>query len=148
MALAKDEAWGLLIACAIGASALGLYTYRKLQAPAPTTTHGDTAEEPDDEATQSARDTFAEALEVAFVEDGTDAAVVAKETILVIDWFPCSKPMLDRLLRKKSDALTKKVRAASGLSISKLKTLGFTQVVCDNTRGAKATDDLAARKKR
>ena len=148
MALAKDEAWGLLVACAIGASALGLFTYRKLATPAPTTTHDDAVQEVDDEATQSARDTFAEALEVAFVDDGTDAAVDAKDTTLVIEWFPCSKPMLDRLLRKKNDALTKKVRAASGLSIDKLRTLGFTQVVCDNTRGSKATDDLAARKRR
>ena len=146
MALAKDEAWGLLIACAIGASALGLFAYRKLATPAPMTMQ--VAEIPSDEPTQADRETFAEALEIAFVDDGTDAAVDAKDTTLVVEWFPCSKLMLDRLLRKKNDALTKKVRAASGLSIDKLKTLGFTQVVCDNTRGSKATDDLAARKRR
>lgn len=148
MALAKDEAWGLLIACAIGASALGLFAYRKLAAPAQTTSHADDNEVADDTPTQAMRDDFAEALEVAFVTDGTDAAVDAKDTVLVIEWFPCGKPMLDRLVRKKNDALTKKVREASGLSIDKLKTLGFTQVVCDNTRGIKATDDLAPRKKR
>jgi len=147
VALAKDEVWGLVIACAIGASALGLFTYRKLTAPSATTTHTD-AVEADDEPTQAMREAFAEALEIAFVNDGADAAVDAKDTTLEIVWFPCSKVMLGRLLRKKNDALTKKVREASGLSIEKLKTLGFTQVVCDNTRGAKATDDLAARKKR
>jgi len=147
VALAKDEVWGLVVACAIGASALGLFTYRKLTTPSATTTHTD-AVEADDEPTQAMRDAFAEALEIAFVDDGADAAVDAKDTTLEIAWFPCSKVMLGRLLRKKNDALTKKVREASGLSIDKLKTLGFTQVVCDNTRGAKATDDLAARKKR
>ena len=85
---------------------------------------------------------------VAFVEDGTDAAVSVTATALEITWFPCGKPMLDRLLRKPADALTKQVRVASGLSIPKLKSLGFTQVVCDNTRGGKATDDLAPRKRR
>jgi hypothetical protein len=145
MALAKDEAWGLLIACAIGASALGLFTYRQLtKAPAQV----EVAEAEEETATPALRDVFAETLEVAFVEDGTDAAVFAKDTTLEIAWFPCSKVMLDRLLRRKNDALTKKVREASGLSIAKLKTLGFTQVVCDNTRGTKATDDLAVRKKR
>jgi hypothetical protein len=151
MPLAKDEVWGLVIACAIGASALGLYTYRKLVTPAATTTHADDQEaemEAVDEASAATRDTFAEALEVAFVNDGADAAVNAKDTTLEILWFPCGKPMLDRLLRKKNDALTKKVREASGLSIARLKTLGFTQVVCDNTRGTKATDDLAVRKRR
>lgn len=146
MALAKDETWGLVIACAIGASALGLWTYRKLQ-PTAAPIHAEVVEQ-DEQATPAMRDTFAEALEVAFVEDGTDAAIEVTDTTLEIRWFPCSKPMLDRLLRKKRDALTKKVREASGLSIDKLKTLGFTKVVCDNTRGAKATDDLAARKKR
>ena len=143
MALAKDEAWGLLIACAIGASALGLFTYRQLTKPAP-----EVVELEEETATPALRDAFAEALEIAFVEDGTDAAVFAKDTTLEIAWFPCSKVMLDRLLRRNKDALTKKVRDASGLSIAKLKTLGFTQVVCDNTRGTKATDDLSARKKR
>ena len=147
MALAKDEAWGLLVACTIGAAALGLWGYRQLRAPAPSAAEVATAVD-DDAATQAGRDAFAEALEVAFVEDGTDAAVDAKDTTLQITWFPCGKPMLDRLLRKKNDALTKRVRTASGLSIDKLKTLGFTQVICDNTRGAKTTDDLAARKKR
>jgi hypothetical protein len=145
MALAKDEAWGLLVACAIGASALGLFTYRKLAAPQPTARIVEVA---DTTPTFADRDAFAEALEIAFVDDGTDAAVAAKDTTLEIAWFPCGKPMLDRLLRKKADALTKKVREASGLSIDKLKSLGFTQVICDNTRGAKATDDLAPRTKR
>jgi hypothetical protein len=144
MALAKDEAWGLLVACAIGASALGLFTYRHWNKPA---AQAEVAEVEEETATPALRDAFAEALEVAFVEDGTDAAVFAKGTTLEIAWFPCSKVMLARLLRRKNDALTKKVRAASGLSIAKLKTLGFTQVVCDNTRGTKATDDLLARKK-
>lgn len=151
MALAKDEVWGLLIAGAIGASALGLYTYRKLMTPTPTTTHAEDREaemEAVDEASEAQRDAFAEALEIAFVNDGADAAVNAKDTTLEIVWFPCGKPMLDRLLRRKNDALTKRVREASDLSITRLKALGFTQVVCDNTRGAKATDDLAARKKR
>ena len=147
MALAKDEAWGLLVACAIGASALGLWTYRKLTADTPVTPHAETVEEAS-EATPAEREAFAEALEIAFVEDGTDAAVGVTNTTLVITWFPCSKVMLDRLLRKKNDALTKKVREASGLAIDRLKTLGFTAVVCDNTRGGKATDDLQPRKKR
>lgn len=142
MALAKDEVWGLLIACTIGASALGLWTYRKVTAPAPP--HLDINDVEDE---QGERDAFAEALEIAFVEDGADASVDAKDTTLEIVWFPCGKAMLDRLLRKKNDALTKKVRAASGLSIDRLRSLGFTQVVCDNTRGAKTTDDLAPRKK-
>lgn len=141
MALAKDEVWGLLIACTIGASALGLWTYRKVTAPAPA--HVDITEDDRGE-----RDAFAEALEVAFVNDGADASVETKDTTLEITWFPCSKPMLARLLRKKNDALTKRVREAAGLSIDHLRSLGFTQVVCDNTRGAKATDDLAPRKKR
>ena len=147
MALAKDEAWGLLIACAIGASALGLWTYREVTANAATTTHAEIVEE-ESEATPAAREAFAEALEVAYVEDGTDAAVGVTDTTLTITWFPCSKVMLDRLLRKKNDALTKKLREASGLSIERLKALGFTAVVCDNTRGGKATDDLQSRKKR
>lgn len=148
MALAKDEVWGLVIACAIGASALGLWTYRKLRSPPPA--HGDVvaAVEEADVATQADREQFAEALEIAFVEDGTDAAVDAKDTRLEIVWFPCSKLMLDRLLRRKKDALTKKVREASGLSLERLRLLGFTEVVCDNTRGAKATDDLQPRKRR
>jgi hypothetical protein len=145
VALAKDEAWGLLLSCAIGASALGLFTYRKLATPEPTARVVELA---DAEPTLADRDAFAEALEIAFVDDGTDAAVAVKDTTLEIAWFPCGKPMLDRLLRKKTDALTKKVREASGLSVDKLRSLGFRQVVCDNTRGAKATDDLAPRKKR
>lgn len=146
MALAKDEAWGLLVACAIGASALGLWTYRQVRSKA-APTHAEVVEE-ESEATPAAREAFAEALEIAFVEDGTDASVGVANTTLTIAWFPCSKVMLDRLLRKKNDALTKKVREVSGLSIDRLKTLGFTAVVCDNTRGSKATDDLAPRKKR
>ena len=146
MALAKDEAWGLRLAFAIGGSALGLYGYRQLRAPPPPPPAAE-PEEAADEATQQARDSFAEALEIAFVDDGTDAAVTARDTTLEIAWFPCSKLMLDRLLRRKRDALTKKVRAASGLSIDKLRALGFTQAVCDNTRGIKATDHLAPRKR-
>lgn len=141
MALAKDEAWGLLVACAIGGSALGLWTYRQVTKPAPA--HVEAAR---DEVAE--REAFAEALEIAFVEDGSDAAVAVEDTTLTIRWFPCSKAMLDRLLRKKNDALTKRVREASGLSIDRLKELGFTQVVCDNTRGAKAADELAPRRKR
>lgn len=144
MALAKDEVWGLLVACAIGASALGLFAYRQLAAPTPTARIVEASDAP----TFADRDAFAEALEIAFVDDGTDAAVAANDTTLEIAWFPCGKPMLDRLLRKKSDALTRRVREASGLSIERLKALGFTRVVCDNTRGAKATDDLAPRKRR
>ena len=146
MALAKDEVWGLLIACTIGASALGLWTYRQLRTPPPA--HGDVVAAVDEAATQADREQFAEALEIAFVEDGTDAAVDAKDTKLEIAWFPCSKQMLNRLLRRKKDALTKRVREASGLSIERLRVLGFTEVVCDNTRGAKATDDLQPRKRR
>jgi hypothetical protein len=145
MALAKDEAVGLVIACAIGASALGLFAYRQVKKPAAPAA---AVAEEEAVATAADREAFAEVLEVAFVEDGTDAAIFVKDTSLEIAWFPCSKLMLARLLRKKNDALTKKIREASGLSIAKLKTLGFTQVVCDNTRGTKATDDLAARKKR
>lgn len=141
MALAKDEIAGLVIALAIGGAALGLYGYRQLRAapaPAPAATAG---------PTQDARDAFAEQLEIAFVTDGTDAAVAANGTTLEIRWFPCSKPMLARLLRKKKDALTRKVREASGLSIPALTALGFTAVVCDNTRGAQARDDLQPRKR-
>jgi hypothetical protein len=148
VALAKDEAWGLLIACAIGASALGLWTYRQVKSKAAPAHSEIVQEEAESEATPAAREAFAEALEIAFVEDGTDASVGVTDTTLSIAWFPCGKAMLDRLLRKKNDALTKKVREASGLSIDRLKTLGFTAVVCDNTRGGKATDDLAPRKKR
>jgi hypothetical protein len=151
MALAKDETWGLLIACAIGASAFGLYTYRTLAPPPAAALRSDAIEDSiaeDEQATQAARDTFAQALEVAFVDDGADASVAAKDTTLAIDWFPCSKLMLDRLLRKKNDALTRRVRDAAGLSIERLRLLGFTKVVCDNTRGAKALDDLAPRKRR
>ncbi len=149
MALAKDEVWGLVIAFAIGGSALGLYTYRQLRGPEPPRADAITeAVTEDDEATQAARDAFAQAVEVAFVDDGTDAAVTAQTTTLQIAWFPCNKLMLDRLLRKKNDALTRRVREASGLSIDRLRTLGFTQVVCDNTRGSKATDDLQPRKRR
>jgi hypothetical protein len=148
--LANDELYGLLIAGAIGAFALGLYTYRTLVAPTPTTTHAEelavSTSSESDAARESERDAFAEALEVAFVNDGADAAVDAKDTTLAIVWFPCSKPMLDRLLRKRNDALTKRVREASGLSIARLKALGFTQVTCDNTRGAKTTDDLRKRR--
>lgn len=151
MPLAKDEAWGLAIACAIGASALGLFAYRKLATPPAAELRGDAIRDAvaeDEQATQSTRDAFAEALEVAFVNDGTDAAVDAKETTLEITWFPCNKLMLDRLLRRKHDALTKRVREVAGLSIERLRLIGFTKVVCDNTRGAKATDDLAPRRRR
>ena len=148
MALAKDETWGLLIACAIGASALGLFAYRKLHKPPTPSAQVEESIAEADEATQQTRDDFAEALEIAFVNDGADASVDAKDTTLQITWFPCNKPMLDRLLRKKNDALTKKVREAAGLSIERLRLLGFTKVVCDNTRGAKAIDDLAPRKRR
>ena len=148
MALAKDEAWGLLVACAIAASALGLWTYRQVKSKAAPTHAEVVQEDSESEATPAQREAFAEALEVAYVEDGTDAAVGVTDTTLTITWFPCSKVMLDRLLRKKNDALTKKVREASGLSIDRLKTLGFTAVVCDNTRGGKSTDDLQPRKKR
>lgn len=141
MALAKDEAWGLLIACAIGGSALGLFAYRELAAPPPVVV--EPASDP-----LADREAFAEALEVAFVADNTDAAVSVAETTLEIAWFPCGKPMLDRLLRRPKDALTRQVREASGLSIAKLETLGFTRVVCDNTRGSRAVDDLAPRKRR
>jgi len=143
MALAKDEVAGLLVAALIGGSALGLYGYRQLRAePAPASP---TEAREDPTATQEARDAFAEQLEVAFVTDGTDASVAANGTTLEIRWFPCSKPMLARLLRKKRDALTRKVREASGLSIPALKASGFTEVVCDNTRGARVRDDLAPR---
>lgn len=130
MPLAKDEQIGLLVAALVGGSALGLFAYRQLDAaPAPATA------EVDDVATQSARDGFAEQLELAFVEDGTDASVSARETTLEIVWFPCSKQMMQRLLHRKKDALTKKVREASGLSLERLRQLGFTSVACDNTRG-------------
>lgn len=145
MPLARDERWGLAIACAIGAAALGLWTYRQVR-PRPQPEVAAAAEAP--VATQAARDAFAEALEVAFVEDGTDAAVEANGTALEIRWFPCGKVMLERLLRRQRDALTRRVREASGLSIPKLRSLGFEQAVCDNTRGAKAIDDLAPRKRR
>lgn len=147
MALAKDEAWGLVIASVIGASALGLFAYRQVASPKPVARAVESAEE-DARPTAADREAFAEALEIAFVEDGTDAAVSVKDTTLEIAWFPCGKPMLGRLLRKKHDALTQRVREASGLSIAKLRALGFTAVVCDNTRGTRATDDLAPAKRR
>lgn len=145
MPLAKDEVLGLVVAAVIGGSALGLYGYRQTRgAPDAEVDDATATEEP---ATQSARDGFAEALEIAFVDDGTDASVAAAGTTLEITWFPCSKPMLDRLLRKRKDALTRKVREASGLSLERLRILGFTEVVCDNTRGARVIEPLAVKPK-
>lgn len=130
MPLAKDEQIGLLVAALVGGSALGLFSYRELAAaPAPS------AAEVDNGPTQSERDAFAETLELAFVEDGTDAIVTARSTTLEIVWFPCSKQMMQRLLHRKKDALTQKVREQSGLSLDRLRELGFTSVACDNTRG-------------
>ncbi|MBA3392211.1 MAG: hypothetical protein H0T89_06185 [Deltaproteobacteria bacterium] len=140
MALAKDEVLGLVVAAVIGGSALGLYGYRQTRGAPEAEVEDTTAA--DNPATQSARDGFAEALEIAFVDDGTDASVAADETTLEITWFPCSKPMLDRLLKKKKDALTRKVREASGLSLQRLRLLGFTEVVCDNTRGTRVIEPL------
>ncbi len=142
MALARDEVLGLVVAAVIGGSALGLYAYRQTRdAPVGDVDDATAVDEP---ATQSARDGFAEALEIAFVDDGTDASVAAAGTTLEITWFPCTRPMLDRLLKKQKDALTRKVREASGLSLQRLRLLGFTEVVCDNTRGARVIEPLGA----
>jgi hypothetical protein len=145
MALAKDEVIGLVIAALIGGSALALYTYRQVRgAPATDTAP---AAPVDERATQDARDAFAEALEIAFVTDGTDASVTADGTTLEITWFPCSKQMMRRLLHRKKDALTRKVREASGLSLARLREHGFTEVVCDNTRGKRITEAIVPAKK-
>ncbi|MDQ3366281.1 MAG: hypothetical protein M3680_12720 [Myxococcota bacterium] len=152
MAFAKDEVLGLVIATLIGGSALGLYGSRQLAGPRRdgATAGGDAEAEPaiDERATPAAREAFAEALEVAFVNDGTDAAVAATGTKLEITWFPCSKAMLGRLVRKQQDALTRKVREASGLSLATLRAHGFTEVVCDNTRGVRSSDTLGPGKRR
>ncbi len=154
MAFAKDEVLGLVIATLIGGSALGLYGYRQLAGPprdgsaAEADANANAESAFDERATPAARDAFAEALEVAFVNDGTDAAVAATGTILEITWFPCSKAMLRRLVRKQKDALTRKVREASGLSLATLRAHGFTEVVCDNTRGVRSSDTLGPGKRR
>ncbi len=136
MKLAKDEVIGLLVAALIGGGALGLHVYRQARASAPPSAAAPQVD------LQEARDAFAASLDQAFHDDDVRAVVVAEDTVLEVRWTACSKPMLKKLLDKTGDALTRNVRKLSGLSLAKLKALGFTKIVCDDTGGRVVTEKL------
>jgi hypothetical protein len=138
MALAKDEIIGLAIAVVVGGAALATYVYRQgkaaATAPAPAA--------PEAEDPQVARGDFADDLTSAFGADHAAGKATADGTTLQIQWEDCSKPMLHRLLREEQNYQTLNIREVSGLTLARLKALGFKKVVCADLAGKQVTDDL------
>lgn len=132
MALAKDEAIGLVIAGVIAAVALASYAYRQGRASGPATPAAPAPAPVIDD--QAARGEFAEVLADAFAQDQNQATVIADGTTLSIKWEMCSKQMLGRLLRDDKHYQVMNIRQLSGISVARLRSHGFKRVTCDDGR--------------
>ena len=132
MTLARDEKIGLGIAAAVALAALATFAYRQTWSTGPV--------EPDPEPPpqvandQDARTDYAIELAEAFAADNNVAEVTADGTTLRIKWEMCSKQMLHRLLHDDQNLQVKNIRAASGLSVKRLRLHGFVRIECDDGR--------------
>lgn len=132
MTLARDEKLGLAIAGVALALALATFAYRQTWSTGPAAP--EPPPPPDVVNDQEARDDFATALAEAFASDNNAAEVTADGTTLRVKWEMCSKQMLQRLLHDDQNLVVKNVRAASGLSVKRLKSHGFKRIECDDGR--------------
>ncbi len=131
MTLARDEKIGLGVAAVVSALALATFAYRQTWLPGPA------ALEPTPPAVandQEARTDYAVELAEAFSADNNVAEVTADGTTLRVKWEMCSKQMLHRLLHDDQHLQVKNIRAASGLSVKRLKSHGFKRIECDDGR--------------
>ena len=132
MRLAKDEKIGLAIAALVGSLALASYAYRSTRGPSAPAKPVEPVHVVEND--QAARDGYARLLADAFADDGNTAGVSADGTVLSIRWDMCSKQMLQRLLKDDQNFQVKNVREVAGLTVKRLKSHGFTRVVCDDGR--------------
>jgi hypothetical protein len=130
--LARDEKLGLGIAGVVAALALATFAYRQTWSTKPTAP--EPPPPPDVVNDQEARDELATSLAEAFAADHNAAEVTADGTTLRVKWEMCSKQMLQRLLHDDQNFQVKNIRAASGLSVKRLKSHGFKKVECDDGR--------------
>ena len=123
MTLARDEKLGLAIASLAVVAALATFGYRQTWSTAPA----EPAPPPSPEVAndQAARADYAIELAEAFAADHNAAEVTADGTMLRVKWEMCSKQMLQRLLHDDQNLQVKAIRAASGLSVKRLKSHGI-----------------------
>jgi hypothetical protein len=132
MSLARDEKIGLAIAAVVGAAALATFAYRQTWSTGPAAPEPPPPPEVIND--QAARADYAQIVEDAFAVDNNTARVTADGTTLRVKWEMCSKQMLQRLLHDDQNFQVKNVRAASGLSVKRLKSHGFKKVECNDGR--------------
>lgn len=132
MTLARDEKIGLGVAAVVAALALATFAYRQTWSSDPA------APEPPPQPAvandQEARTDYAIELAEAFAADNNVAEITADGTTLRVKWEMCSKQMLKRLLHDDQHLQVKNIRAASGLSVKRLKSHGFKRIECDDGR--------------
>lgn len=132
MTLARDEKIGLAIAAVVGAAALAAFAYRQTWSTGPASPEPLPPKEVISD--QAARDGYAQILEEAFALENNSARITADGTTLRVAWEMCSKQMIQRLLENDENLQVRSIREASGLSVKRLKSHGFKQVVCDDGR--------------
>lgn len=132
MTLARDEKIGLAIAAVVGAAALATFGYRLTWSAGPTAPEPPPPREVIND--QPARDAYARDLMDAFLASNSPATTAAEATTLRINWDMCSKQMLHRLLENDDNLQVKSIRELSGISVKRLTSHGFKQIVCDDGR--------------
>jgi len=130
--LARDEKVGLAIAGLVAALALATFGYRQTWSTGPAAP--EPPPPPEVANDQAARADYAIELAEAFAADSNVAEVTAAGTTLHVKWEMCSKQMLQRLLHDDQNLQVKNIRAASGLSVKRLKSHGFKRIECDDGR--------------
>ncbi len=132
MTLARDEKIGLGVAAVVAAVALATFGYRHTWSSAPAAPEPPPL--PAAANDQEARTEYAIELAEAFVVDNNVAEIAASGTTLRIKWEMCSKQMLQRLLHDDQNLQVKNIRAASGISVKRLRSHGFKRIECDDGR--------------
>lgn len=132
MTLARDEKLGLGIAAVVAVAALATFAYRQTWSTGPA--ESEPPPPPDIANDQAARADYAIELAEAFAADNNAAEVTADGTTLRVKWEMCSKQMLQRLLHDDQNLQVKAIRAASGISVKRLKSHGFKRIECDDGR--------------
>ena len=132
MSLARDEKIGLGVAALVSLAALATFAYRQTWSTGPADPEQPPARTVAND--QEARTDYAIELAEAFAADNNVAEVRADGTTLRVNWEMCSKQMLQRLLHDNENLQVKAIRAASGLSVKRLKSHGFKRIECDDGR--------------
>lgn len=132
MTLARDEKLGLAIAAVVATMALATFAYRQTWSARPA--DPDPPPPPEVVNDQEARDDYAASLAEAMVAENNVAEVTADGTTLRVKWEMCSKQMLQRLLHDDQNVQVKTIRAATGLSVKRLRSHGFKRIECDDGR--------------